>query len=41
MALGVQERHLQGFDLGLAMRGQLGTFSVETGALAFHGHQKR
>jgi hypothetical protein len=41
MPLRRQEGHLEGFDLDLAMSGQLGTLRLETGPLALHGHQQR
>ena len=41
MPLRRQEGHLKGFDLDLAMSGQLGTLRLETGPLALHGHQQR
>jgi len=41
MPLRRQEGHLKGFDLDLAMSGQLGTLRLETGTLALHGHQQR
>ena len=40
MPLRRQEGHLNGFDLDLAMRGQLGTLRLETCTLALHGHQQ-